>query len=322
MDGNAEQSAASPLIPRGRYRGRPVDASSRHSIRIRTEDEAEPIPAQASHVMVDYFYHEGEFWSARIPLDAVEQVRGQAFNFSAARTRKGKQGREVLRDKHGLPKRTLPILNHVQCRFMLRPDAPVELYPLDEPGTGEPRHRLTDFVYSLEAVGPAGVLFGVRDGLQGSLISAHRFYSTQEMVFERIVVENQYVTESPPLPLSDRDRREVLVRSLLRSHRAGMTEPYYLYRFCGTNNCTSSPFRILDEVVQYGFLGRLAAALYRCPFHPRLYLRLRGLDSDPGLRRLVREQFQEYIQDPHTRRRKREYVRAQVQARRAARQDA
>ena len=213
-----------PMPARSRYSGQPLDASSRRSIEINPHGGGrELIVAQDSHCVVDYFFHEGKFWRANIPLDGVEQVFGQAFNFSKPRTRRGKHGPEIVFNKHGLPRRSIPILNHLQSRFHLRADQPAELYPLGTQDFGVPAHRIHDLIYSLEAIGPLGVAFNVRDGLAGNLISAHRFLSIREMVFERLVVENQYVTESPPLPLQEEEKRALLIGSLLHSHRAGMT---------------------------------------------------------------------------------------------------
>jgi hypothetical protein len=309
------------LMPhQSRYAGLAIDATSRRSITINlNESEHGSIGADESHFDVNYFYHDGQFWRAIIPLNGVDEVFGQAFNFSKPKTRQGKHGREILFDKNGLPLRSIRVLNHVQCRFHLKRNQPVELYPLGCQEFTAPVHRIHDIIYSFEAVGPKGVLFNIRDGLAGNLISAHRFLSIQEMVFERIVVENQYVTESPPLPLNEVEKRELLLRSLRRSDRAGMNERYYLYRVCGTNNCTSSPFHIVDKVVPYRLPQRIGSALYRLPLNPRFYLWVRGLDSDPSHRKLVRSEFEEYIGDAGTQQRKRDHVRHQISIRRAAR---
>lgn len=291
-----------------KYAGQSVDASRRRSIVIRDV----PSDVQASgveSVVVDYFLHNSEFRTAVIPLDGVTDVHGQAFNFSAAKTRATEDGREVILDRHGLPKRRLPVLNHVQSRFRFQSGAGVQLFPLLAEDLSNPVAEIDDFVYSLEVTGPAGVKFNLPDGLRGNLLSAHRVLSTEEMVFERLVVENQVVTESPALLLTEEEKRALLVRSLLRSHHAGMTEAYYLYRFCGTNNCTSSPFQILDQVVSYSVAERLGSVLYRLPLNPRLYLQVRGLYPDPRQRRLVRDEFAEFISDSSTNQRKRDYVR-------------
>jgi hypothetical protein len=244
----------------------------------------------------------------------VVAVFGQAFNFSKPRTRSGAAGPELVLDRQGVPRRRIPWLNHVQCRFQFAADRPIELHPLAAEHDARPSQHVHDLVYSIEAVGPFGVRFNLRDALAGNLIGAHRLLSTHEMVFERIVVENMHVLESPALPLDEDQRRAALVAAIVRSHRAGLGETYYLYRCCTTNNCTSNPLREIDRIVRYGFRRRLAATLFRLPLNPRLYLRLRGLDSDPSVRRLLREEFADYIRDPQTQQRKRNHVRRLTQA--------
>jgi len=120
----------------------------------------------------------------------------------------------------------------------------------------------------------------------------------------------------PAVPLSAENKRSLLVRALVRSHHAGMRERYYLLRLCGTNNCTSNPLTLVDHIVDYGWRGRLGSLLSRMPLNPRFYLRIRGLDADPSLRKLVRNEFTEYIEAPATRQRKRTYVRQRSQQRR------
>ena len=307
---------------RSRYAGQTVDTTSRRSIEIQSGHAGRPtIDVGDRLVEVDHFYHEGTFWRAVIPLDGVQDVFGQAFNFSRPRTRRGARGREIVFNRHGLPKRVNPILNHLQSRFVLQPGQDVALYPLGAATSGTPACRLRDLVYTVEAVGPPGVSYNLRDALLGNLLSAHRWLSATEMVFERIVVENQYVTESPALPLSAAQKRKLLVASLLRSHKAGMSEIYYLYRPCGTNNCTSSPFQLLDEVADYSLAQRIGSMLYRLPLNPRFYLKVRGMDADSSVRSLVREEFDDYIADATTRQRRATYVRQKKQARRSA-QDA
>ena len=295
------------------HRGRVVDTSSRHSIAIQsTDDNGAAIAPSSPCTTVKYFYHAGEYWLALVPLDSVEEVFGQAFNFSKPRVKPGPNGPELLRRETGEPKRSMPFLTHVQSRFTLRPDRCVELYPLDGTTDGEPVHRVRDLVYTVEAVGPPGLRFNIRDGLSGNFLCAHRFLSIEEMVFERIVVQGQYVSESPPLRLNDADKQEVLRLSLLRSHIAGMREPYYLFRCCGTNNCTSNPFQIVDQVANYSLGHRIGSLLFRFPLSPRLYLRVRGLDSDRAVRKFVRDEFTEFIERPDVQRRKRAHVREKI----------
>ncbi|WP_146585566.1 lipoprotein N-acyltransferase Lnb domain-containing protein [Posidoniimonas polymericola] len=301
-------------MPRwSRYAGQAIANNGRHSIAA-----VEPIADDAACVTFDYFRHEGADWRAVAPVAGVRDVSGQTYNFSAPKTRKGENGPETLFRPSGLPRRKIPILNHVQCRFLFADDQPVRLYPNGGPTSGEPAHTLHDIIYSAEATGPEGVLFNLRDAVMGNMVCAHRLLSTQEMVFERVAVEGQYVVESAPLALKPDEQRRLLTRALQRSNRAGMDEPYYMLRLWGTNNCTSNPLEILDEVVSYDWLHWLGATLYRLPLSPRFYLRLRGLDSDPSFRKFLRVEFADYLNDPATRRRRRDHVKQAIADRRKA----
>ncbi len=287
-----------------------ADLSSKRSIDIRSRE--------ADRYVVDYFYHAGEFWTASIPFQ-VESIFGQAFNFSEVSTRKGKDGPEVVYDHRGQPKPKYSFINHLQSRFQLVPDQWIDLFPMNTDASGTPVHRVNDFVYSVEATGPPGTEFDFRNGFAGTLLCTHRFLSTQEMVFERVAVLGQYIWESPPLPITADEKREVLRKSLERSGASGLDEVYYLYRCCGTNNCTSNPFRIVDETVKYTWRQWLGSLVYRLPLNPRLYLRMRGLDADPSFYKLVRADFEEFIADPTTRQRKRDVVRAAIRQKRELR---
>lgn len=298
-----------------KYKIEELDLANRRSVEIERLDD--------QHVIVRYFYHHGKFWKAVIPLNAVEAIYGQAFNFSSVKRKKTNDGSEVVRDKRGNPIPKFGFINHVQSRFRLAAGEVVQLFDLDDDVTqSSPKAEINDFVYSIEAVGPPGYLFDFRNGMSGSLICTHRFLSTQEMVFERVVLLGYYVRESPPLPLSGEEKRNILLESIQRSDRAGLNETYYLYRFCATNNCTSNPFKIIDQNVQYTWLQRLGSWLYRLPLNPRLYLRVRGLDSDPRYFHLVRSEFAEFIASDETKRRKRAVVREEIRKRREAKQKA
>lgn len=306
--------AERPVMPEwSRYAGQKIAENGRNSIAT-----LEPIKDDATQVVFDLFRHEGADWRAVVPIRGVRGVCGQSYNFSAIKTRRGERGPEIIYRRTGLPKRRIPVLNHVQCRFFFDDDHPVRLYPHASATTGEPAYELRDIVYSVEATGPPGVVFNLRDAVFGHLVCTHRFLSTQEMVFERIAVEGQYVVESAPLNVSRTEVQQLLTTALKRSEHAGMAERYQLVRMCSTNNCTSTPFSILDRVVDYNWRQWIGARLYRLPLNPRVYLRLRGLDSQPGFRKFLRSEFEDYLNASATRARRREHVRHAISQRRKA----
>lgn len=61
-------------IKKGRYKGLEIDSRTRRSIKIIKEAE--------SFYIVDYFFHNGDFYTAKIPKNSICKLRGQRFNFS------------------------------------------------------------------------------------------------------------------------------------------------------------------------------------------------------------------------------------------------
>ena len=237
---------------RGRFKGQPIDVRTRRSIAIVAEDQ--------DTLTVDHFFHRGQFHRAVIPRNAVKRIHGQLFNFSSG---------AWLRN---------PMLNHAQARFVLDPAHPIRLYPMDRP-PAEPIATLHDIVYSVEVASPHGVSWDLAYAF-GDLVCAHRLLSTEEVLFERVVLGGYRVRQSAELRLTPDERNRALESVLRRSHAAGMHQPYYLIdRHLRATNCTSSILDVLDEILacRYTPMQRLISRmLWRLPLHPRRYLRLRS----------------------------------------------
>ncbi len=229
----------------GRYLGQAIDTSEKNSIRL--------VGMNQTTAVVDGFLYKGLFWRAEIPLDSIEKVIGQGYNFSSRGSN--------------------PFANHLQMRFSLKPGSFVTLDPQDLSDT--PPTRITDFVFSVEAVGPVGVSWNFADGLMGNLASAHRLMALEDVVQEKIVRRGYTVHQVEIGPLATAQKRKLLVAALRKSDEAGLHEAYYLLGGFGpTRNCTSVSFRLLDEVVPPSTLGR---HLWRFPMDAKLYLKVRGM---------------------------------------------
>jgi hypothetical protein len=213
---------------------------------------------------VEGFYHRGQFWKAIIPKSGVSEIMGQRLNFSKPNRR-----------KDGTTKPRLFFLNHVQARLKMEPDKAVTLYPLNAEPTGEPAHSVADFSYSVEAVGPRGRKWNLSDALLGNLAIVHRFLSTEDVTFERIMRERMKVIQSPPLPLEPEIRNTMLHEAIRESHSMGVSKPYFMIRLpFSATNCSSEPLKLLDGVLRTPLLQRF---FHRLPVYPRGYLKLRGL---------------------------------------------
>jgi len=266
---------SAPVLPAwSGYAGEPFNLTERRPLTIlRDTDEA---------FLADGFYHQGAFWKAVIPKQGVTEIIAQRLNFS--------------KPKHqadGTSKPSLFFLNHVQARLKMAAENAIALYPLDAEPAGAPSHEITDFCYSVEAVGPYGRRWNVPDALLGNLAIVHRFLSTPDVAFERIVLGRMTVVQSPPLPIEGEAKNKLLQAAVRKSHETGLAKPYFMIRVpCSATNCTSEPLSIVDGVLQMPAWQRF---FHRLPIHPRGYLKVRGLWQDGQTAVTLNEEMSSWI---------------------------
>ncbi len=265
------------------YAGQPFDLSERRPLTVVSEDE------QA--VLVSGFYHQAAFWKAVVPKQGVAAISGQRLNFS-----------KPWRGPDGATRSSVFFLNHVQARVQMRADRPLLLYAADAEPAGEPSHRIADFSYSVEAVGPRGRKWNLTDALLGNLAVVHRFLSTEEVAFERIVRARMTVVQSPPLPLDGELLDTMLHEAIRQSAAAGLEHPYFMFRLpFSATNCTSEPLKLLDGVLR---TPHWRSRFYRFPVHPRGYLKLRGLWQSGQTVPTLNEQMADWIASDEVRQRR------------------
>jgi hypothetical protein len=253
---------ATPVLPEwSGYSGEPFNLTERRPLQIVSETP--------DTFTANGFYYRGAFWTAVIPKTGVAEIIAQRLNFSKPKKK-----------PDGTRTPSVFFLNHVQARLKMQPDSPLLLYPVGERPTSnlpvsEPAHRIHDFVYTVEAVGPHGRRWNVADSLLGNLALVQRFLSTCDVAFERIMQARMTVLQSPPLPLEADVRDQLLQAAVRRSHEVGLAKPYFMIRLpFSANNCTSEQINIVDAVLQ---LPPWQHFFHRLPVHPRAYLKLRGL---------------------------------------------
>ena len=252
------------------YAGEKMNTTKQRSVTVVRDSPDE--------VVVDHFYHEGRFFRAVIPVKHIHRVIGESMNFTGGK---------------------IWFANHLQVRFILDDANPIKLYPNGVEISGSPLGTVSDFVYSVEGVGPEGKTFNTRDGIAGNLVKGHRLLSAEEMAYERVTMAKQIVKQTEVTNPKMLAHKEEYLRALLnRSQAEGMKIPFYLFRFpCGANNCTSNVFDPLDEILDYGVLNPLISFFHRYPIAPRTYARIRGVENggDAGERRTLQA---EIAQDP------------------------
>jgi hypothetical protein len=290
---SAPDSTSVPVMPEwSAYAGEALNLSERRPLVIQQETDEE--------FVVEGFYHRAEFWKAVIPKYGVAEIIGQRFNFSKPRRR-----------NDGTATHALFFANHVQARIRMEPDRAVKLYPPGAETAGEPAHRIDDFSYSVEAVGPFGRKWNTRDAMLGNLAIVHRFLSTEDVVFERIIRERMTVLQSPPLPLESDLLNTMLHEAIRESNDAGLSRPYFMFRLpFSATNCTSEPLKLLDGVLRTPLRRRF---LHRLPIHPRGYLKLRGLWQNGGQQPTLNEQMAAWIASDEAKARREIHVRKKKQ---------
>lgn len=290
---SAPEATSAPVMPAwSAYAGETFNLSERRPLAIVSEsDEA---------FVVTGFYHRAEFWKAVVPKRGVREIIGQRFNFSKPR-----------RHQDGTTSHPLFFANHVQARIRMEPEEPLRLYHLDADPAAEPAHEVTDFAYSVEAVGPHGRTWNTWDAMLGNLAIVHRFLSIEDVAFERIMRERMTVLQSPPLPLEADILNQMLHEAIRESHTAGLARPYFMFRppFSATN-CTSEPLKVLDSVLR---TPRSRRFLRRFPIHPRGYLKLRGLWQDGPAAPTLNEQMAEWLASGAAKERREIHVRKKKQ---------
>ncbi len=290
---SAPDSTSVPLMPEwSAYAGEPFNLTERRPLAILSEtDEA---------FVVEGFYHRAEFWKAVIPKHGVSEIIGQRFNFSKQK-----------RHQDGTTSSSLFFVNHVQARIRMKPDRTVKLYPPGTEPTAEPVHQIPDFSYSVEAVGPFGRKWNSWDAMLGNLAIVHRFLSTEDVAFERIIRERMTVLQSPPLPLEREILNTMLQEAIRESHDAGLSRPYFMLRLpFSATNCTSEQLKLLDGVLHTPLRRRF---LHRLPIHPRGYLKLRGLWQDGQQPPTLNEQMAEWIASDEAKERREIHIKKKKQ---------
>jgi len=251
-------------IKSGKYQGQVIDNRTRRSLIIVEEDD--------QSYLTDYFFHNGKFYSARFPKNAVKRIIGQQFSFG----------------------RFNPFITHAQVRFTLDEGIFIELYELGE--KTNPIRKLTEFVYSLEVVGPKGTEWSIMNGF-GAFVSAHRFVSVDEVVFERVVLGRYTVNQSPPILLAKEQLNEALDMIIRKSDHEKLNKKYYILTFwLGATNCTSEMFKMLDKLMtnNYSKRQKIGSKLFwRFPFALSRYLKVRGALERNCPTQTLNEEFSE-----------------------------
>ncbi|MBI4349434.1 MAG: hypothetical protein HY553_21545 [Elusimicrobia bacterium] len=250
------------LIPRGPFKGRPVDIDTKRTLRILTDQEAAQYGLPPGERYVANFLHADKWWIAHVPEGGVEEV--------------------IVQDEMAPGS-----LGHGQMRLRMKPGSPVTLFPQRRGETDEPV-RLPEIVWSAWGTGPRdfnekmssvkNVWRSLTQGPEQFLIT-YRLRSLEQAVSIMVKDGRRNGCRQFELDISEREANLVLDRALAYAHAKGMDEMFNLF----TRSCVSELFVVLDGALNYGPGGEIIGErLRRIPPLIPVYLALRGL-LKPGV---------------------------------------
>ena len=209
-----------PFEPRARFtkgpwRGECLDTKIRRPVHVLSAPNEYSNNLELANV-----YHDGGYWYANIPTDAVYDVYFQLEYFPAV----------------------VPA-GHTQIRIEFK--EPVFL-------TGHSSWNLGHFAYtynlviSAEAVPRVGEKYDLFKGMQDHFGLAYRV-TTLAARYESMIVEKGHHVEQWILQMTDKEKADLLVFYAYESEALGLEETYHtLFR-----NCTNELVKSIDGVVEY-----------------------------------------------------------------------
>ncbi len=209
-----------PFEPRARFSKGPwtgecLDTKKRRPVYVLSAPDE-----KSSNLELANVFHDGGYWYADIPTDAVVEAYFQLEYFPAA----------------------VPA-GHTQIRFEFK--EPVVLVGHSTWNVGE-EFETYNLVISAEAVPRVGDSYDLVKGMQDHYGLAYRV-TTLAARYESMIVEQGHHVEQWRLQMTEQERADLLVFYAYESEELGLRETYHtLFR-----NCTNELIRNLDGVVHY-----------------------------------------------------------------------
>ncbi|MBC7385116.1 MAG: DUF4105 domain-containing protein [Cryobacterium sp.] len=242
----------------GSHRGQRIPFEPRRSLKIISETK--------ESVRVANFAHQGHYYIADIPKNAVTQILFQTDYFTSE----------------------IPAA-HAEVR--LKFDHAVRLQPQKKNEQNLPNWKISDIIISIEAVKDVSTPFSLVQGLQNEFTTSYRFISASTKYTDVVCKEKERVTQHI-LKLSAAERESFLIAAIRKSDSAGISEMYNTW----TRNCTTEIFRLLDEATSPGAYVRLRSAARTLGAHYPVFAQ-----SSLRARYLLGAEVSEFRDDPTVR---------------------
>lgn len=208
-------------MPKGPFKGQCINSCEQRSVKLLLSAAAAHYEPSPGMQVVANVSHGGNFWVAKIPPNAIEDVIFQIEHFPAV----------------------VPAA-HTQLRFRFKPGSEVIL--VSQAMAASTQVGIKDLVYSVEAVGIPEGRFNLFAGFFDRFALAYRLVSLQDRA-EQMLVKDQHRVEQLKLNLTAEAKQQLLRKVILMSDRAGMRQMYDTF----AKNCTTELFHAIDQSIQY-----------------------------------------------------------------------
>ncbi|WP_413291080.1 DUF4105 domain-containing protein [Bdellovibrio sp. HCB337] len=202
----------------GKYKGQCIDTSGKRAVKI--------IENRPEQMTINNFRKGGQFYKAVIPMQMVDSAS------------------YVIVDLNATPVNKWSIINisHTQLRFKMKPNAFIELYPINDTGGG-PVLMEQDLFISMNYMAPKDVGYDPVKGFDEDLYaSVLQIYSTADEIQTRFVKQKLNMYEIP-LSINGTKAAQILRAAIKMSDRIQYSVPYDTW----SSNCTTILFDIVDS---------------------------------------------------------------------------
>jgi hypothetical protein len=210
-------------VPAGPLKGQTLNTSVRRPLYVLGAGESTEKLNQlisADTVTLANFFHDGQFYVARIPIKSIEVAHLLTAPFS-------------------------PVASHTMLRFSLRAGEKVQLIGRLNGPNMEPMNEpleLRDVVITIDGTeSKTGKAWNLVDAIRGRYTLAYRMVSIQER-FKWFILNGTPI-EQTKLNLSAEEAQKTLRMAIYKSHTLGFSARYSLI----TANCTNLALKLIKD---------------------------------------------------------------------------
>lgn len=214
----------SVLLLSGPNKGKCLDTSKLRSIIVLNKGQ------KTGKVTVANFFHKNKFWIATLKPRNVEKMIFQIENFKAI----------------------VPAA-HTQIRIVMNEGSEIQLTSQTPNADGShDKDSVRQIVFSVEAIMPPGLEYGLIEGARNHFGLAYRFVSMDQR-FNDMIKKDHHKVRQYVLNLSEEEKTNVMNNMLKISDE----NQYQRFYHTTARSCTTEAFEVLDKAKNYSFIRKV-----------------------------------------------------------------